>query len=148
MCAPVCQTESGTFSPPHSHLLPFTRGQRHLLPLICHKDDMAVQGFQPSLWGHSPGTVPLVLQLPSHSPKRCMWCELAILNGQLEWMWTVFLWPAINWHGVHGVVPPSHPKSSWNRQPLASPPAGEVSYLFLTRSFSICLFFLHEPLNL
>lgn len=129
MCAPVYQTESGTFSPPHCHLLPFTRGQGHLLlsnlPQGRHSgavvSAMIVRLharafiFSLSLCELSPST--------STSPtaqwhaREVNWQFQTISWSDCECEWSfVFLWP--EWQFVLGVVPSSHPRAAGIGRPL------------------------------
>lgn len=143
ICAPVYQTESGTFSP-HCHLLPFTKGHLLLSNLP--------QGRHGGLWGRSlgPSCFPCVcvsclpgLQLPPAGQKRARdanWQLQTVSRSECECEWSfVFLWPAINWQLVHGVALPSHPRTAGIgcTQPPCDPECRRSRLLI----FNQCIFF-------
>lgn len=147
VCAPVYQTESGTFSP-HCHLLPFTKGHLLLSNLP--------QGRHGGLWGRSlgPSCFPCVcvsclpgLQLPPAGQKRACdanWQLQTVSRSECECEWSfVFLWPAINWQLVHAVALPWHPRTAGIgcTQPPATLSAGEAVCLYSTSAFSFIYLF-------
>lgn len=151
LSSPVYATETGTFCPPHGHLLPFTTGSFTASNLP--QDDAVVQPFQTGVEGLLPWAFRLSVGVDTFS--LCL-CERSPgspsfslrhardANGQLQTVsgseyecggLFVFLSPAINWQLVHSVALPLHPQKNWDRLHTATLNAGEAVYSYSASAF-------------